>query len=226
MFCVCLLGFLWVANRQNGAETSSSALYLSERGDPPLLAQARQAADARPEDPNARLDLASAYHAREMDRQAVLELMKAGELFLVGGAYPEALRAFADALTLRGGPEGAEPAAVDLLQQAVFLGAPDEGTWETVERLLAAYPDWDPLTAAASRTLLHQDRFEEARGMAEGVLSRKPEDAVAMVALLETLIKIGDPAAREATERARNLPRLPEWLRPHLERLLQAFPGA
>lgn len=223
--CLCLLAFALVANRQNGADPSSPALYLTGRGDPPLLAQARQAADSRPDDPNARLDLASAYHAREMDRQAVLELMKAGELFLIGGAYPDALRAFADALALRGGPEGAEPEAVDAFQQAVFLGAPDEATWEIVEGLVAAFPGWDPLTAAASRTRLFQDRFDEARSMAEGVLSRKADDPVATVSLLETLIKIGDPAAREVAERARNLPRVPDWLRPHLDRMFQTVPG-
>jgi tRNA A-37 threonylcarbamoyl transferase component Bud32 len=223
--CVCLLAFAWAANRQDRQETPAAPLYLSERGDPPLLAEARQAVEARPDDPEAHLDLASAYHAREMDRQAALELLGAGQLFGARGAHPEALRAYADALVIRGGHEGAEPEVVDGLQRAVFLGAPDERTWEVVERLLGALPAWDPLIAATSRTRLFQGRNDEARSMAEDVLSRAPQDAVAMTSLLEALLKSQDRAALEVARTLRSLPQVPEWLRPHLEMLLQSIPG-
>jgi predicted Zn-dependent protease len=114
---------------------------------------------------------------------------------------------------------------VDALQRSVFLGAPDERTWDVVERLLGALPDWDPLTAAASRTRLFQGRNEEARAMAEDVLSRAPQDAVAMASRLETLLKSQDRAALEVAQTLRSLPRVPEWLRPHLEMLVQSIPG-
>jgi tetratricopeptide (TPR) repeat protein len=188
------------------------------------VADARQAVEARPDDPNAHLDLAYAYQARDMDRQAVVELIRAGELFLGRGAHAEALKAYADALVIRGGTEGAEPQVVDALQQAVFLGAPDERTWETVERLLGSSPHWDPLTAAASRTRLFQGRNDEARSMAQDVLSREPQDPVAMASLLETLLKSQERAGLEIARTLRSLPQVPEWLEPHLDMLLQSVP--
>jgi hypothetical protein len=160
-----------------------------------------------------------------MDRQAVLELLRAGELLLARGAHPDALRAYADALIIRGGPEGAEPAVVDALQRAVFLGAPDERTWDVVERLLGASPGWDPLIAAASRTRLFQGRNDEARSMAQDVLSRSPQDPVAMASLLETLLKSEDRAALDVARALRSLPQVPEWLIPHLDMLLISIPG-
>jgi hypothetical protein len=160
-----------------------------------------------------------------MDRQAVLELIAAGEFLGARGAHPEALKAFADVLVILGGPASAEQHVVDALQRSVFLGAPDERTWDVVERLLGALPDWDPLTAAAARTRLFQGRNEEARAMAEDVLSRAPQDAVAMASLLETLLKSQDRTALEVAQTLRSLPRVPEWLRPHIEMLVQSIPG-
>jgi thioredoxin-like negative regulator of GroEL len=185
-------------------------LFLTERGEPRAVADAHASVDARPDDAQARLDLAAAYLARDMNRLAVGELIKAGELFLAGGAYAEAARAFADAVVLRGGPAGAEPSAVDALQQAV-------------ERLLAAFPDWDPLLAAASRTRLFQGRNDEARTLAEGVLSRNPLDPVATASLLEVLVKVRDPGAAAIADQARNLRDVPGWLRPHLQDILQGL---
>jgi tRNA A-37 threonylcarbamoyl transferase component Bud32 len=226
--CLCLLGFVWFANRQyrnTSGESSAAgpALFLTERGEPRAVADARASVDARPDDPQARLDLAAAYLARDMNRLAVGELLKAGELFLAGGAYPEAARAFADAVVLRGGPAGAEPDAVDALQHAVYLGAPDEASWEAVERLLTTYPDWDPLLAAASRSRLFQGRNDEARALAEGVLSRNPLDPVATASLLEVLVKVRDPGAAAIADQARNLRDVPGWLRPHLQEILQGL---
>ncbi|OGO08751.1 MAG: hypothetical protein A2Z66_00695 [Chloroflexi bacterium RBG_13_66_10] len=223
--CLCLFGFIWATNRQNAENNTpgetSPALFLSERGEPMAVQDARQAVDSRPDDPQARLDLAAAYFARDMIRLAVGELLKAGEIFLATGSYAEASRAFADATLLRGGPADAEPGLMDPLQRAIFLGAPDEGSWAAVDRLLTAFPDWDPLMAAASRSLLFQGRNEEARGMAEEVLSRNPVDPVAMASLLEVLLKVGDPAAAGIADRARGLRGVPEWLRPHLDEVLR-----
>jgi tetratricopeptide (TPR) repeat protein len=185
------------------------------------VADARAAVDASPDDPQARLDLAAAYLARDMDRMAVGELFKAGELLLARGAFGEAARAFADAVVLRGGPAGAEPNAVDALQHAIYLGAPDEASWEAVERLLTTYPDWDPLLAAASRTRLFQGRNDEARRMAEAVLSRNPLDPVATASLLEVLVKVGDPGVAGIANQARNLRDVPAWLHPHLQEILR-----
>ena len=224
--CMCLLAFAWATNRQNAgtpdAGLPSPALFLDERGEPPAVPEARRAADAQPDDPQARLNLAAAYLAASMERLAIEELVKAGRLFVASGAYVDAIRAYADAATLRGGLEGADPAVIDSFQEAVFLGAPDEGTWEVVERLLPAYPGWDPLMAAASRTRLFQGRNDEARLLAEEVLSRNPGDPVALTALLEMLLKVGDPYAAEIADRARNLREVPPWLRPHLNELLRA----
>jgi serine/threonine-protein kinase len=224
--CLCLLAFAWATNRRNagpaGTGVASQDLYLDERGQPAAVPDARRAVESQPDDPQARLNLAAAYHAAGMDRLAIDELVKAGRMFVASGAYVDAIRAFADAATLRGGLEAGDPAVVDSFQQAVFFGAPDRGTWDAVNRLLDVYPPWDPLLAAASRTRLFQDRHDEARAMAQDVLSRNPVDPVAMASLLEIYITTGDAAAADTARRASDLPAVPDWLRLRLTELIQA----
>jgi hypothetical protein len=150
-------------------------------------------------------------------------MTKAGGLFVRQGAYTDAARVLADALRLRGGPADAEPDLVDPLIESLFLGAESPDMWEVIDSLRESYPGWDLLTPVAARSMLVREEIDQARRLTVQFLASHPDDPLANAVLAELRLKTGNlDDARQVAERTLGMPRTPEWLRPFLERLIEA----
>jgi len=187
----------------------------------PDAVQAAQAAvDARPEDPQARLELAKTLEAAGQIPQAYLEFLKAGELFLQQGVFTRAADSLLGAARLQQQRGTQDPRLAELLTQTLFLGAPtgEMLPWvQSASELTPAYPGLDALEARARLFMGEQDR---AKQLLEGILVARPEDLLAGAVMVDLLQAEGNtPEAVAQADRILARPRLPDWLTKHLNGL-------
>ena len=188
--------------------------------EPDAVQAAQAAADARPGDPEARLELAKTLEAAGQLPQAYLEFTKAGELFLQQGTFTRAADALLGAARLQQQRGTQDPRLVELLTQTLFLGAPtgEMLPWvQSASELTPPHPGLDALEARARLFMGEQDR---AKQLLQKILPEHPEDLLAgavMVDLLQAEGKTSEAIAQADRILAR--PRLPDWLTKHLNGL-------
>jgi len=227
---VCAFAFLAVANQLPGqtpavAASSTGTAVSTDAAGSSGLTEARQVVTAHPEDPHARIALAEALLAEGLRRAGYLELLKAGELFLKAEAYPEAALVLARAIETYGGPQQAEPVAVEMLTQALFLGAESPEVHQLIETGQARFPEWKVWQITGARAALLRGEIAVAEQMLQQAQAQ--DDPLSMAVLAEIRLAQGKTAeAQSLINRALARPRIPPWLSDHLHALLrQTQPG-
>lgn len=224
--CLCGFAFLAVA-RQLPDQTPASAASTgtadaTQAAGSTALTEARREVAANPEDPYARIALADALLAEGLRRAGYLELLKAGELFLKAEAYPEAATVLARAIDTSGGPRQAEPAAVEMLTQALFLGAGSAEVPPLIETGRERFPEWEVWPIVGARAALLSGETAQAEEMLQGTQPPALDHPLAMAVLAEIRLAQGKPAeAQSLINRALARPRLSPWLSEHLHELLR-----
>lgn len=191
------------------------------------VAEARATVAADPEDPDARRQLAEALFDRGQRALALQEAMLAADLYADQERWLEAAELLSLILLETGGPEGADPRAVEKASRALFMAAEDPaGLAPVVENLWNAYPDWPLLPTVAARGLVFLGDLEAADGMIQEVLAARPGDPLANTVLAE--LRYAEGAVDEADALVEELlarPRLPGWLVDHLHELAETHGG-
>jgi hypothetical protein len=185
------------------------------------LSEARQGVTAAPSDPYARLALAEALAAEGLRRASYLELVKAGELFLRQEDYALAAQSLGKAIEAFGGPRTAEAPVLQMLTQALFLGASDPQVREMVAEGKQSFPEWDSWPAIEGRVLLLAGRPAEATEVVAQGLEAQPDNILAMAVKAEILLAEGrGEDAHSILTRMLTLPGLPDWLQKHINLLI------
>lgn len=230
LVCVCAFAFLAVANQlpeqtpavaASSTETADSTEEAGSTG----LTEARRQVVANPEDPHARIALADALLAEGLRRAAYLELLKAGDIFLKAEAYPEAALVLARAIETYGGPQQAEPVAVEMLTQALFLGAGSAEVHQLIETGRERFPEWEVWPIVGARAALLSGQIDIAEPRLQQAQAQ--DNPLAMAVLAEIRLAQGKTAeAQSLINRALARPRIPPWLTEHLHALQrQTQPG-
>jgi predicted Ser/Thr protein kinase len=191
--------------------------------DEPLnpIALAREWVNQDSRDPEARINLAQALFEEGSGRAARQELLAAAEIFLEQEAYIEAAKVltsgleFVDEFDLR---------SANLLTQALFLGAPTQELFPLLEAIEESVPDWDPLAALYARSFLFAEQPREAENMLKMILEERPGDVLARAVFVDYQWQQGD--TEQALAVAADVlehPRMPPWLRWHLEHTIEAI---
>jgi serine/threonine-protein kinase len=183
------------------------------------IQSAQAAVDARPQEPEAHLELARALESAGQLPRAYQEFLQAGELYLQQGAYSHAAETLLHAAGLQP-PGGQEPRLIELLTQALFLGAPSGEMLPLVQQASQLKPEFPNLAALEARSRIFLGEVEQARAILDGVLARRPEDLMAGAAMVDVLQAEGNtPGAIAQLDRLLSRPRLPDWLIKHLDEL-------
>ncbi len=187
------------------------------------VAEARATVAAAPEDPDARRHLAEALFDRGQRALALQEAMLAADLYADQERWLEAADLLSLILLETGGPEAADPRAVEKAGRALFMAAEDPaGLAPIVEELWSEYPDWPVLPTVAARGLVFLGDLEAADEMLQEVLAARPGDPLANAVLAE--LRYAQGAVEEADVLVEELlarPRLPGWLVDHLHMLAE-----
>jgi tetratricopeptide (TPR) repeat protein len=236
---VCLLTFALAASRDLRAQPAApsgpaSPAALQPTGAPPVerpagvdpIQAAQAAVDSRPDDPQARLELAKTLEAAGQVERAYQEYLKAGDRFLQRAEYVRAADELLGAAKLRPQPQGQDPMLVQLLTQTLFLGAPSGEMLprvQTASDLIPAATDFRPLEA---RARFFVGEVERARLLLDAVLAERPEDPLAGAVLVDLLQAEGkrEDAIAHA-DKVLAQPGLPDWLTIHLTELRNKLKG-
>jgi serine/threonine-protein kinase len=229
---LCLLTFAVAASQElrtkpttpTEAASPGPALVTPAPADLPAKPDAVQAAqaavDGRPEDPQARLELAKTLEASGQLPQAYLEFMKAGELFLQQGIFTRAADSLLGAARLQQQRGTQDPRLAELLTQTLFLGAPTGEMLPWVQSAAELSPGIPGLDALEARARLFMGERDRAKQLLEGILAARPEDLLAGAVMVDLLQAEGNtPEAVAQADRILARPRLPEWLTKHLNGL-------
>jgi len=188
--------------------------------EPDAVHAAQAAVDVRPEDPQARLELAKTLESAGQPERAYEEFIKSGELFMQHGLFDRAADALLSAARLNRQVGSPDPRLVELLTQALFLGAPGDGTPQRLRSSAELMPGVLDVRATEARWKLSIGLVHEARILLQEVLAERPEDLLAGAVLVDLLQAEGN--TREAVAQADRMlagPRLPDWLAKHLNEL-------
>ncbi len=173
----------------------------------------------------ARIELARAQQEAGFSNAASRELLKAGELYLAQGDYPQAAEVLIQAAKLG---EARDPLVMGALSQALFLGAPTGEMFPHIEAAQQAVPERRSLVAYEARSLVFEGRSGEARKMLEGVLVQDPGHLIANAAMVDVLRAEDRPQeALQLTNELLARPasddrgQVPPWLVEHLEHTRQ-----
>jgi predicted Zn-dependent protease len=110
------------------------------------------------------------------------------------------------------------------LTQALFLGAPTQELFPLLEAIEESVPDWDPLAALYARSFLFAEQPREAENMLKMILEERPGDVLARAVFVDYQWQQGD--TEQALAVAADVlehPRMPPWLRWHLEHTIEAI---
>ena len=189
--------------------------------------QAAQAAvDSRPEDPQARVELAKALEAAGQVDRAYQEYLKAGDRFLQRAEYALAADALLAAARLRPQPQVQDPMLAELLPQALFLGALGDDMLPRVQAASEISPPEVDLRALEARARLFMGEIGRARLLIDGALAEHPEDFLAGAVMVDLLQAEGKrPQAIDQADRLLSRPKLPDWMVKHLTELRAELKG-
>ena len=158
--------------------------------------------------------------ADEKIGEALKEIVIIGDIFLELGEFVPAIDAYMWAAEISERPIQDQPMLINSVTQAFFFGAPDEKIWEHMERISEKFPDWEALQVAMARSRLLHGFPEEAMVRLEEVLTRAPDEILALAVLAEFHLMHGDfDEGLRIIEKLRTEFRLPNWLNEHLDYL-------
>ena len=219
--CVCLVVFLNALNlikeRRNATPTLSADMNLSPSMQRTLAARTPSISSIGPVQ---HIQTAEALIGSGQNREAMNELLLAGELFLEDGAYVQAAKTFQRAVDALGGPIPAGFRLRDALTEALYLGAPNPEMDRVIGQMETDYPDWETIHVMRARNLLHQGDMQGAEQLLENILLETPDDPLALAVKAEWLIASEQYAsAEEIIKEIMQRPLYP-WLTDHLSQML------
>jgi serine/threonine protein kinase len=218
--CISSLIFLGAINRAREGGQPLLRDPSDERA-PELLSPREDAAVFAPDEHLGRADeLLSVGNPEE----AYQELFIAGIQFLERGDLIPAAETFLRAYEISGKPADEQRQLLELLTQALFLGAHEDGMLPLLEGIAQRHPDWGTAQVAMARAMLGTERHKESLRLVEEQLRKNPDNiyAIAVQAeyyLVNDMVDRGHGIIEELLAR----PGLPSWLVDHLNKLRQKF---
>ncbi len=169
--------------------------------------------------PAQHLQTAEALSTAGEIRDAVEELVTAGEQFLDEKSYVQAAKVFQWLADELGGPSSVGFQMRDSLIEALFLGATMPGMDQIIIELKADYPDWSVITTVEARVLLLGGEMEGSAQLIDSALLANPDDALALALQVEWLI--ASEKYQDAERIVNRLVRRPlqPWLSDHVAHL-------
>jgi serine/threonine protein kinase len=156
--------------------------------------------------------------------EAYKELFIAGNQFLERGDFIPAAQTFLRAYEIAEKPADEQRELLELLTQAIFLGAHEDGMLPLLEGIMERHPDWGTAQVAMARALLDTERHEEALRLIEKQLRNDPQNIFAIAIQAEYYL-VHDKVERGhgIIEDLLGRPNLPAWLIDHLQKLMRKF---
>ncbi|HEY43718.1 MAG TPA: serine/threonine protein kinase [Anaerolineae bacterium] len=156
--------------------------------------------------------------------EAYQELFIAGNQFLERGDFIPATQTFLRAYEIAEKSVDEQRELLELLTQAIFLGAHEDGMLPLLEGIAERHPDWGTAQIAMARALLGTERHEESLLLIEKQLRNNPDNifAIAVQAeydLVHGMVDRGHGIIEDLLGR----PDLPAWLVDHLKKLNRKF---
>jgi predicted Ser/Thr protein kinase len=216
--CVTLFAFLAIANRPgirtlfNNENTGSEENLISEEK-PSRIEECQSIVDERPDDPEARLQLAEAYQSEGMDQEAAEQYLEAGLLLIDQRRFEEGVKALNESILIQGELKDANPEIMNKVIEILFMSAQDESLAPMYERSAAQYPNWDILKICQARSHLYQHEIDRTQVLIDEALRRNPESQFAKAVMAE--LKFYQGMNEEALFQVKELlndPRIPIWL--------------
>lgn len=238
MACLCLFGFLAVADRleqsyQAEAATATAMAKVEGEGligtpeptttvDDPRVLELRQAAKDNPDNPEIQIRLAQALTEAGHPALSIRHWLQAAAIYKEGGAFLEAAQAYNEAVRLSGGPQEISPQVRQSAVEALFMSAVSpEQAGTLLDRLQDQHSDWQVLPIIQARIAIYDGNLAEAIAFLEGQES-DPADPLAQAVLTEAYL------LSDRTEEARALavavlenPESPRWLRLHIQEIIR-----
>ncbi|MFP3853804.1 MAG: protein kinase domain-containing protein [Anaerolineales bacterium] len=238
MACLCLFGFLAVADRleqsyQAEAATATAMAKVEGEGligtpeptttvDDPRVLELRQAAKDNPDNPEIQIRLAQALTEAGHPALSIRHWLQAAAIYKEEGAFLEAAQPYNEAVRLSGGPQEISPQVRQSAVEALFMSAVSpEQAGTLLDRLQDQHSDWQVLPIIQARIAIYDGNLAEAIAFLEGQES-DPADPLAQAVLIEAYLLSG------RTEEARALavavlenPESPRWLRLHIQEIIR-----
>ncbi len=219
--CVCLVVSLnalkLIQERRNATPTLPSDTNLSPSLQRTLEALTPSISTIGPVE---HIQTAESLEASGQSREAMNELLLAGELFLEAGNHLQAAKTFQRAVDELGGPTSAGFRLRDALTEALYLGAPKPEMDRVISQLEIDYPDWETIHVMKARYLLHQGDMQGAEQLLDDILMASPNDPLALAVKAELLIALEQYSiAEEIIKEVMQRPLYP-WLTDHLSQML------
>lgn len=212
---ICLFVFIVNAANRNNAQPDPAS---------PPDASATDALSVPTLEPDAMNSPESHFERAErlmrLDRSllAAEEYMNAADLYTQQGRFVEAVESYARAIAISPFLVQRNRESADLITQAFFMAAPDEGVAGKLEQLDQARVEWKVLPAIVARAELHQGNPDEARARVGASLETDPANPYALAVLAEINLLSGEraEAQRILEKEIRRGDQLPQWLLDHL----------
>jgi tetratricopeptide (TPR) repeat protein len=155
------------------------------------------------------------------NREALNELLLAGDMFLDDELYVQAAKTFQRAADALGGPLTAGFRIQDALTQALFMGAIESEMYQVISQMETDYPAWEPIRAVRARYMLHQGNMQVAVDLVETILLSTAEDPYALAVKAEWLIERQEYVMAEDIIKQLLQRTLQPWFIDHLSVLLR-----
>jgi tetratricopeptide (TPR) repeat protein len=155
------------------------------------------------------------------NREALNELLLAGDMFLDDELYVQAAKTFQRAADALGGPLTAGFRIQDALTQALFMGAIESEMYQVISQMETDYPAWEPIRAVRARYMLHQGNMQVAVDLVETILLSTAEDPYALAVKAEWLIERQEYVMAEDIIKQLLQRTLQPWFIDHLSELLR-----
>jgi hypothetical protein len=228
--CICLSAFVLLTrpDRQlRGADLASAtaipaAAQPTNGADRALsLSDAQAAVRARPNDPQAHVQLGNALLKEGMTGDASGEFLAAAQIARDHGDYPMVADATVRALYAVGGPNGSDAGKLESIERFLFIGADSAAMLTVTERVGQEYPGWTVASAASARTFLFGAAPQQAAVRSDEILRNHPGDVFARSVMAEYALVQGDKerALTEAKDVLTSGP-VPGWLGDHLNGII------
>jgi tetratricopeptide (TPR) repeat protein len=184
----------------------------------PELEQAQALVEADPGNPEAHLQLASAYEAAGMMPESTREYARAGEIFLNEDRIFESAKAISEAFRIQGVPLRADENLINLATRVLFLAAPLENSLDIFHLVSQHVPRWDRLKILEARRLIFAGELERADAILGEALEQNPGDVYAQTISAEwnQAKGLNERAGRIVERLLEESDLLPDWLREHL----------
>jgi serine/threonine protein kinase/tetratricopeptide (TPR) repeat protein len=235
MTLMVLIAFIAIANRpgirtlfnQNnavatdmGMPTEAKIEARTEVNTPSRIEEAEKIVAERPDDPDAHLQLAEAYHAEGMIQKAVDQYLEAGSILMDQKRFEDSVNALNEAIVLQGGLKDADRGTLENVEKKLFLSASDNGMVPMYQSMANRYPNWDMLKVCEARSYIYLGQMDRAEFILDEILSNSPDNLLANAVGAElAFLKGMNEEALSQILTLLNKPNLPEWLREHLQKL-------